>query len=158
MGRFTGNYSVKSASSQVKSSEIVSNEIVPGASMMGDALTCCRVARDPSGDSDVRQVAEKEVELLVIKEHPQRVRRRSSVAPSTTPIREDKVLEELCQSSNIEPEVPANEMKSKDVKKLVKRISLSGKFASIGREVVLERMQDSDSIESTSTSTLKRNR
>jgi len=72
----------------------------------------------------------KEKELLFIKDHPDRMRRRSSLTPVVPPIKEERILEDLCDCTEMEPDVPAHNLKQKDVQKLLRKISLSDKFNS----------------------------
>ena len=72
----------------------------------------------------------KEKELLFIKNHPDRMRRRSSSTPIVPPIKEERILEDLCDRTEVEPDVPGHNMKKKEVQKLLKKISVSEKFTS----------------------------
>nr|CAB3262667.1 uncharacterized protein LOC100181536 [Phallusia mammillata] len=73
-------------------------------------------------------VVRRDADLLMIRNHPNRIRRRSSIAPSTPRIKEDQILEDLCQTTGVEPEVPADTMNKRDVKQLIRRISTSDAF------------------------------
>lgn len=68
-------------------------------------------------------ISSMEQELLVIRNHPNRIKRRSSIAPTTPQIKESKWLEEMCEASGIEPDVPADRMGTKDLAILVRRLS-----------------------------------
>lgn len=70
----------------------------------------------------------KEKELMFIKDHPDRYRRRSSVTPDVSTIKEERILEDLCDTTNIEPDVPGNNMGKREVHKLIRKISVSEKF------------------------------
>ena len=70
----------------------------------------------------------KEKELRYIKDHPDRLRRRSSVSPVVPPIKEERILEDLCDTTNIEPDVPGNNMGRREMQKLIRKISVSDKF------------------------------
>ena len=72
----------------------------------------------------------KEKELIFIKDHPDRARRRSSVPPMVPAIKEERILEDLCGTTNIEPEVPGNTMKKRDINRLIRSISISDEFTS----------------------------
>ena len=65
-----------------------------------------------------------EQKLMVIRNHPNRVRRRSSIAPDAVRIRENRLLEDLCSASGVEPDVPADMMGAKDLAKLARRLSM----------------------------------
>ncbi|XP_039260087.1 uncharacterized protein LOC120336468 [Styela clava] len=84
--------------------------------MMGIAESCCI-------DFAAQKQTSTERELLLIRNHPNRIRRRSSVVPTTPRIRENKMLEELCDVSGIEPDVPADRMGTSDLTTLVRRLS-----------------------------------
>ena len=68
-------------------------------------------------------------ELLAIKDHPDRIRKRSSVAPLQPAIKEEKLLEELCVLSDIEPDKPVDDLEKKAVKKLTRKLSKSEKIS-----------------------------
>lgn len=68
-------------------------------------------------------ISSMEQELLIIRNHPNRVKRRSSIAPNAPQIKESKWLEEMCETSGIEPHVPADRMGTKDLAILVRRLS-----------------------------------
>ena len=74
------------------------------------------------------KIVAKEKELLFIKDHPDRMKRRSSATPLVPPIKEERILEDLCDTTDIEPDVPANAMGKRDVNKLLRKISVSEKF------------------------------
>ena len=63
--------------------------------------------------------------LILIRDHPARIRRRSSAVPGTAAIIEDGVLEEVCQVTGEEPEQPADKMSRADRKHFVRRLSQS---------------------------------
>lgn len=90
---------------------------------MGSAFSFC-------SEFHSRRHATTEQELLVIRNHPNRVRRRSSVAPNAPRIRENKILEDLCEMSGIEPDVPPDRMRSPDLANLVRRLSRFNSTAS----------------------------
>lgn len=72
----------------------------------------------------------KERELLFIKDHPDRMRRRSSSTPIVPPIKEERILEDLCDCTDVEPDVPPHNLKQREVQKLIRKISVSEKFTS----------------------------
>ena len=65
----------------------------------------------------------RDAALRIIKDHPNRTRRRSSVVPTTAPIREEGVLEDLCMSTGVEPDVPVEMMRESDLYRLIQKIS-----------------------------------
>merc|ERR1712150_111269 len=65
----------------------------------------------------------RDAALKIIKDHPNRSRRRSSVVPTTAPIREEGVLEDLCLSTGCEPDVPVEMMRESDLYRLIQKIS-----------------------------------
>lgn len=67
---------------------------------------CCCIYRSSEEKAKQKQEKEKqehERELLQIRDHPIRQRRRSSVTPQVQTIGEVPGLEELCLKTNIEP-------------------------------------------------------
>nr|XP_002130887.1 uncharacterized protein LOC100181536 [Ciona intestinalis] len=77
---------------------------------------------------------QRDEDLMIIRNHPNRVRRRSSVAPTTPRIVEDKILEELCFGTDTEPDVPADRMKGRDILKLIRKVSTSDALAGIMKD------------------------
>ena len=64
--------------------------------------------------------------LILIRDHPARQRRRSSQVPSTTAIVEDHFLEQLCHENKQEPDLPADRLSRSDRKTIVRKMSRSG--------------------------------
>ena len=77
-----------------------------------------------------KQIISKERELLFIKNHPDRMKRRSSSTPIVPAIREERILEDLCDCTDVEPDVPPHNLKHREVQKLIRKISVSEKFTS----------------------------
>lgn len=71
------------------------------------------------------QSKKKVSRLLAIKNHPDRPRRRSSAVPFQPAIKEEKLLEDLCRKTNIEPDVPVDDLEQKAVQKLTLAICKS---------------------------------
>ena len=58
-----------------------------------------------------------------IRDHPARIRRRSSMIPTTTSIVEDSFLEGICNDMDQEPEAAADKLSRNDRKRFVKTLS-----------------------------------
>ena len=96
-------------------------------------VSCSRICSSQTQEEKTPTIISPAVpndDLLTIKNHPDRTRRRSSAIPINPAILEDKVLEVLCDTTDIEPDVGADEMGKKQLQKLVRKISQSSKFTS----------------------------
>ena len=86
---------------------------------MGVSLSLC----GNKSEKTMSEIQLTEAELLAIKDHPDRNRRRSSVAPSQPTIKEEQILEDFCRSTEIEPDLPADGMDKNEAHKLVNKLS-----------------------------------
>lgn len=90
-------------------------------------LTCLpckkRSAEELAKIRDEKERVEHEKELLQIRDHPVRQRRKSSVSPMIMTIGEKPELEDLCLSTNIEPKKDAENLTAIEKYKLHRRCS-----------------------------------
>lgn len=87
-------------------------------------------------ESITHQDEEHITNLLLIRDHPARIRRRSSVVPSTNSIIEDSFLEEICNHTGDEPDAPADKLSRNDRKSFVRRLSQSSDLSSADLRVI----------------------
>ncbi|XP_002130887.2 uncharacterized protein LOC100181536 [Ciona intestinalis] len=100
---------------------------------MGTTFSRCIYSK-PSKPFSTSSLIQRDEDLMIIRNHPNRIRRRSSVAPTTPRIVEDKILEELCFGTDTEPDVPADRMKGRDILKLIRKVSTSDALAGIMKD------------------------
>jgi len=112
-----------------KGSAICGQQVIQDCAIMTMGVACSRCCRSEHDCRSLPSVDRTDAQLIAIKNHPYRKRRRSSVVPTTPKIAEDQ-LEYFCEDTGIEPDVPANEMKARDVKRLIRRISINDRFLS----------------------------
>ena len=84
----------------------------------------------------------KEKKLLAIKNDPERLKKQLSIPPSSPPIQEIKILEEICGNTNLEPDVGGDDLTETEVQKFMQRVSFSTNSACHTRESILSELQN----------------